>query len=200
MDEKQRGFTLLEVLVALVLLGLLLAALAQGLRFGMSAWDLQVRASESTASLEATDRSLRQLIESMKPGNFGTSQGSALGHRDRLTFVGNLPAVLPGDREAEMTLTLTGNHRLVLRWRPHKHELSTEALPPETETLLLDGVEKLSLAYWRSAMAGMEGGWVDEWSQPALPGLVRIHLEFGPHDPRHWPDMVIATVIEPWIN
>lgn len=199
-DRRQQGFTLIEVLVTLVLLGLLLAALAQGLRFGLTAWDLQMQTSESSASLEATDRSLRLLVESMRPGGLVTPQDAVSGHRDRLTFVGTLPAVLPMDRQAEITLTLTKDHRLVLRWRPHRHELSVAAPPPQSETLLLDGVEKLTLAYWRPSLSGRSGGWADEWSQPGLPGLVRIHLEFAPHDPRHWPDMVIATVIEPWIN
>jgi general secretion pathway protein J len=191
---------LLEVLIALVLLGLLLAALGQGLRFGLGAWELQEKTSGRVEALEATDRSLRLLIEGMEPGPVGVPQAAVSGHRDRLSFIGALPAAVAIDRRAEMTLVLANQGRLVLRWRPHRHELPVGEPPPESEVLLLDGVEKLTLAYWRAGAPGVRGGWVDEWMQPGLPGLVRIHLEFGPNDPRHWPDIVVAPTLEQRIN
>ena len=39
----RRGFTLLEMLAVLAVLGLLLAGLSQGIRFGLRAWDMQAR-------------------------------------------------------------------------------------------------------------------------------------------------------------
>jgi general secretion pathway protein J len=195
----QQGFTLLEVLIALVLLGLLLAALGQGVRFGLRTWELQGKATSRSDALEATDRSLRLLIESMEPGGIG-SQSSVKGSRDRLSFVGALPAAVAIDRRAEMTLLLADHGRLLLRWRPHRHDRPFGPPPAENDALLLDGVEKLELAYWRPATQGLKGGWVDEWSQSGLPGLVRIHLEFGQTDPRRWPDIIIAPVLDARVN
>ena len=39
--KQDSGFTLMETLVALVVLGFIVAGLAQGLRFGLVAWDRQ---------------------------------------------------------------------------------------------------------------------------------------------------------------
>lgn len=199
-SPRQAGFTLLEVLIVLVLLGLLMTALAEGVRFGLNAWTLQTRASERITALEATDRSLRLLIENMRPVAVGAPQRLIAGHPDSLTFVTTMPAVLASDRGALMTLLVTRDHRLVLRWRPHRHELARDDASKEAEILLLPEVKTLSLAYWRESMSGIGGGWVNDWDQPRLPGLVRIHLDFPPGDPRHWPDMVIATAVEPWTN
>jgi general secretion pathway protein J len=194
--SNQKGFTLLEVLVSLVLLGLLLAALGQGLRFGLSAWELQKKAVDRTESLEATDRALRLLIEGMDPGVIGGVQPPVVGRQDRMSFVAPLPAAVAIDRRAEMTLIVADQGRLVLRWRAHRHEKPFGALPRETDALLLEGVERLELAYWKPRGRNFDGGWVDEWAQPGLPGLVRIRLHFGEKDPRHWPDIVVAPVRE----
>ncbi|HXP97606.1 MAG TPA: prepilin-type N-terminal cleavage/methylation domain-containing protein [Telmatospirillum sp.] len=192
-QKNQRGFTLLEVLISLVLLGLLFVALGQGLRFGLGAWELQDKASRRSESLEATDRTLRLLIEGMEPDGDGTHQALS-GRRDQMSFIGSLPSAAAIGRRAEMTLSLTNHGQLVLRWRPHRHEKG--APPPEADALLLEGVEHVDFAYWRPAASGLKGGWIDEWLRPGLPGLVRIHLQFGKNDPRHWPDIVIAPMLE----
>ncbi|MDR3436840.1 prepilin-type N-terminal cleavage/methylation domain-containing protein [Telmatospirillum sp.] len=194
--RRQRGFTLLEVLIALTLLGFLLAALAQGFRFGLKAWDLQAQTTMRSDSLEATDRSLRLLIEGMEPDGGGSSQTAVTGHRNGMSFVGKLPMADCADRRADMTLVLAPGGRLVLRWRPHRHEKLFGAPPAETETLLIDDVDRLELAYWHSGAPGIRGGWVDDWTEPGLPGLVRVRLRFRDGDPRHWPDMIIAPMLE----
>jgi general secretion pathway protein J len=190
------GFTLLEVMVVLVLLGLLLAALTQGLRFGMSAWDLQDAQVARIEGLDATDRALRNLIEHMETGEHRSDQKGIVTTRAQMTFVGTLPEAAAVDRRAEMTLMLAKGGRLVLRWRPLRHEKLFGPPPEIQETLLLDGVETMDIAYWRAAPSGARGEWVGQWTQPGIPRLVRIRLGFPAGDRRHWPDIVIAPIIE----
>jgi prepilin-type N-terminal cleavage/methylation domain-containing protein len=47
------GFTLLETLVSLVVVGLILSGLAQGFRFGIAAWDAQARLLASGGDLDS---------------------------------------------------------------------------------------------------------------------------------------------------
>ena len=63
------GFTLLEILVVLAVLGILFAGLAQGGRFVSLAWDRHVRLIEQNADLDTVDRLLRSIIERAKPGS-----------------------------------------------------------------------------------------------------------------------------------
>ena len=63
------GFTLLEVLVALTVLGLLFFGLVQGSQFVLLGWDRQTRLVARTEDLDAADRTLRRLIAQARPGS-----------------------------------------------------------------------------------------------------------------------------------
>lgn len=66
---RRNGFTLLEVLVALVVLGFLLAGLSQGVRFGIQAWGMQTRRVAQQADMDLALRTLQRLIEEADPGD-----------------------------------------------------------------------------------------------------------------------------------
>ena len=76
------GFTLLEILVALVVLGLLMIGLTEGTRLGLRTIETQARLTDRTAGLDAVDQTLRTLIGGLY-GARGRA-GSAAGGRHRV--------------------------------------------------------------------------------------------------------------------
>ena len=62
MCGRQSGFTLLEMLVVLVVLGFLMVGLTQGVRAGLTMWGAQTRRVGETADLDAGARVLRRLL------------------------------------------------------------------------------------------------------------------------------------------
>ena len=189
----QRGFTLLEMLVALVVLGLLVAGLAHGVRSGMAVWNAQTREIGKTADLDTSARLLRQIlseIPSLPDAGGANAAISIAGEAEQLTLIGDLPTGLGETRRAEITLRLNGG-RLALFWRPYRHEQSSGPPPAMTETELIAGVEQLNFAYWATAGA-QPAGWVDRWSGPTVPQLFKVHLGFGKADSRRWPDLIVA--------
>jgi len=194
MRRGERGFTLLEVMVALVVIGLLVAGLAEGVRFGLRAWDLQNRMLGRNDGLDAVDRVLSGLITEMQPG--AVMQPPRIsGSADRLAFVTELPlAAGPAElRTAAVVLTTDASHRLLLDWTPDPHATPLE--PSATHrVVLLSGVARLEISYWLPADHG--GGWIREWHRPYLPALVRIRILFQAGDRRVWPDIVAAPIRE----
>jgi hypothetical protein len=110
------------------------------------------------------------------------------GSAGSLAFVGDLPTGLGTTQRADITLELSRG-RMVLRWTPHRHELSTAAATPPTETELVGNVERLDLAYWGTSPS-QETGWQAQWDGPAIPELIRVRLVFGNNDRRRFPDLI----------
>lgn len=192
-----QGFTLLEILIAVVVLGLLVLGLSQGVRTGIALRQVQLQRLDRMAELDSTMRLLRTLLTRL-PAMPEANRSAAAedspafrGEPDRLTFVGNLPSGLGNARRADMKLFLR-NSRLVLSWIPRRHEVPLAPRPPATDTELLSGVERLELAYWKPPTGDATTGWRTGWDEAELPELIRVRLFFGESDRRRWPDLVVA--------
>jgi len=186
---RDGGFTLLEILVALVVLGFLVAGLAGGVRLGMRAWGAQDRAIAVHGELDAVDRALRLLIEQADPGD-ATHAAGVKGGTAQLGLVTRLPAV--ADQPVDAALLVDAGQRLVLRWTPRRFGRPIGPPPPPQDAVLLDGVEAAQFSYWPR---NGEGGWRSAWDGPDPPTLIRVRLRFA-DAARHWPDIVAALARE----
>ena len=174
--------------MALVVLGLLIGTLTQGVRFGVGAIAAQARLVGVRGDEDAVERAVRRMVEHMDPGTFATPPQMA-GTASRLEFVTDLPlAATPADGASALRvdaeLEADPGHRLVLRWRPHVGGQRLLPAPPVAEEVLLSGVEKVTFGFLS------EQGWQDSWHGTELPLLVRVHVAFAAGDRRSWPDLV----------
>jgi general secretion pathway protein J len=195
--RRQSGFTLLEMLVGLIVLGFLVVGLNQGVRTGLGVWNMQARRVGDVADLASAARVLRMLLNgipllpaaNVTPGSPPLAIAVA-GTADRLAFVGDLPNGLGAPRRADITLFLTGD-RLVLSWKPHRPELAgTPQASSDAE--LLRGIARLQFAYFGPPAPDSPMGWLTQWDGPILPELIRVQLSFVKGDTRHWPDLIVA--------
>ena len=196
---RQGGFTLLEMIVVVTVLGFLMIGLTHGVRTGLAIWEAQSRRVGETAELDAAARLLRSLLSGIAPSGLaasGLAPGGAggvqlKGAAQNLAFVGDLPTGLGTTQRADITLELSRG-RLVLSWTPHRHELTTATAPQPSQTELIGNVERLDLAYWGTPRGGQEAGWQSEWDGPAIPELIRVRLVLGENDRRRFPDLIAA--------
>lgn len=190
---RQAGFTLLEMLVVVVVLGLLVVGLAQGVRAGLTLWGAQTRRVGETGELDAVARVLRTLLSEIPTSSsVGAGSPEIKGRQDSIELVGDLPTGLGTTRRADITIELRQG-RLVLRWTPRRHELSNAPPPEPTETELLGRVDRLDFAYWGAPVTGQPAAWQAQWDSPELPELIRLRLGFGQGDRRRWPDLIAAS-------
>ena len=191
---RQSGFTLLEMLVTLLVLGMLVIGLYRGVRTGLTVWDAQSRRIAQTADLDAAARTLRLLLTEIpvKPATTGAPEPISIkGDSASLAFVGNLPNGLGATRPADITIALR-DHRLILDWQPHLHVKDRQHPAEMSQTALISDVARLEFAYWGVPEAAEAPAWLGAWDRPQLPALIRVRLGFGPGDNRHWPDLIAA--------
>lgn len=196
---RQNGFTLLETLVVVIVLGMLVAGLGQGVHAGLSLWGAQQRRLGEVAELDAGARVLRSLLTGIAiPQGQGVGGPDAnagfKGDAEHVSFVGDLPTGLGTTRRSEITIGLRKGN-LVLTWTPHLHEIPLTSLPPPTDTELVSQVARLEIAYWGSTAPDQPAAWLARWEGPAPPQLIRIRLVFGKGDLRRWPVLIAAPVL-----
>lgn len=190
--RRDAGFTLLEILVAVSVLGVVLVLLTQGVQFGLRATRMQAEFRDRQGDLEVIDRALRRMVALADPGTYPeppTLRGAARA----LSFTTELPVYGAAvAQRADVALSAEAG-RLLLRWTPHRHVEPFGAAPAWQETMVLDGVERVEFAY---RAAGASGAWSSSWDADRLPSLVRIRIVFPDRSGRRWPPILVAPVRE----
>jgi general secretion pathway protein J len=176
--DVQGGFTLLELLIVITILGLILTALSSGVRFAGQAWRMQQSRSARQGDLDSVQNVVRGLLVS----------GTAFdGDSGSLRFVSTLPAALGRAGLYDLDLHTTSDI-LVLAWRPHFKGPSQQTGAGEAE--LTKDVAGMELSYYYSATAG----WEHASHKNKSPALVEVTLVLS--DGRVWPSLVAAPMVD----
>jgi general secretion pathway protein J len=200
--RSSAGFTLLELLIAITLLGLLMAALFGGLRLGARAWERSEERLDESARLQVVQNFLRDRLAQAYPLEIEDETGRfALafeGAEDVVRFVTLMPEFL-GSGFAEFIVTVDDQSEfkdLVVQWRPFAFPTELEEREPQTKVLLED-VEALEVAYYGALGPDEPALWQERWrGARALPELVQLRVIFPPDDPRYWPDLIVRPMTD----
>jgi general secretion pathway protein J len=177
-----RGFTLLELIVALSVLGLMVGLGAALLHMGLRLQERTSRIAEETEDLEAVQGLLRRELARAHPAaqNFR-------GKKDDLRFEAPLPLAL-GGATAEIRIyskPAAQKNNVVMAWR------QTEA--PWKEAVLIEGVKAAHFSYYEKATSS---DWNEVWQKPrGLPSAIRLTVDFPEGDRRRWPEFTVAPLI-----
>ncbi|MDH3659746.1 MAG: prepilin-type N-terminal cleavage/methylation domain-containing protein [Alphaproteobacteria bacterium] len=196
--NDQAGFTLMELIVAMTLLGMLMAALLGGLKLGSRVWEASEERLAASARMETVRNFLRsRLGEALPPTAFAAvsdPEAIFLGEPHLLRFAGRMsPHQGGGIYLMELALERRGGGSdLLLRWS--RLDGGGEE-PTAYERVLVDGVTGFEVAYYDSSAQHWRRDWRDAL---VLPRLVRIELGFSGDDPRSWPPMIVELMVDTW--
>ncbi|MCW8305954.1 prepilin-type N-terminal cleavage/methylation domain-containing protein [Acidiphilium sp. PA] len=191
--RREAGFTLLEMMVALVVLGLLLVGLAQGVGFGLGSYARQSAVLAQAGRRVAVDRALRRLITEARPGQ-------AAGGAHVLHLITLLPEAVAGeDRWIDATIVVDRRHDLILVWSPHRAGVALRpAAPPRVERLAR-AVQRLDVGYWWPRTVFGAPVWRTRGPAGGLPRLIRLRIVgIGHHHrsaPVRWPALIAAPAL-----
>jgi general secretion pathway protein J len=179
------GFTLLELLVAVTVLGIVLLLALNGLRFGSRSWGLQQASAEQTAGTRVAREYLRRQLALTVPHVVGE------GARERLVFEGEehslrfVAAMSRGRHNGARYLfglapeTTDTTTRLMLEYAlldPSAQRL--RALPAQ-RVVLIEDMETVEFSFFGRGKARQRMRWRSTWPADAeqLPRLVRVRVE-----------------------
>jgi len=196
--KRQRGFTLVEIVIATSLLAMALAIAFGTLRSASRATARSEASAERQEHLRAAQNFLRTQLSSALPVpfEFDSESGAATFLRARpgkLEFVGTMPGYLARGGAYLQTLELVrGEDGEQLRFQLQQLTSDGPAEPERDPVVLLDGIDEGSFEVRTIDEHGKPGPWQDKWSVSAqLPPQVRVKLRFRDAR-RHWPEMIVA--------
>jgi general secretion pathway protein J len=195
--NRDAGFTLVELLVSLAVLGLLAVLLSSGLRFGARAWERSEAHTEGMDEVMRVRALLRHEIEQAYP-EYVTSDRkhphvAFIGTGATMTFLAPAPQASGIEGLAEVTLSGVQKQSHVGLTMAIRPDGSAEGIAGE---LLLNDLAFLRFGYFGSDEAGGPAAWHDEWTnRKTLPLLVKISAKFPQGDARSWPTLVVAPRI-----
>ncbi len=200
----EAGFTLLELLVALTLLGLILAVIFGELRFTARAWDATDAKLDRNGELLSVHAFLRQRFQQVyvpRPDRDAEEQDDGgvvfAGSGRAMSFLGTMPANVSVGGFYEISLSAeTGQdgNDLFISWRPFDEDGTARVADgPDNSRTLLRGVREVRFSYFGRSGDAVEPQWWDIWpSRDAAPSLIRVRLSFDDDDLRTWPELVVA--------
>jgi len=202
--RRQAGFTLLEVMIATVLLAIIMTLLMSGMRIGADSWEQGERLAERSSRLLVADNFFRAHLSDVKPLFESPTDPSQVGAPPKLMFrgasaqleyTGTLPPQVRGGLyKFRLYLAEEGERSdLKLAMRPFSTADKGEGEPIE-DLLVAENVASVRLAYYKKTQVEGESKWQDVWKEDFLPSLIRIDIALRDEPP--WPSIFIAPRAE----
>jgi prepilin-type N-terminal cleavage/methylation domain-containing protein len=199
-SQFQRGFTLIEILVALALMAMIATILITSLQIGGHTWQRVMRAASSTEDIEQAQEFLRIRLSSLYPDDRAapdiTGPRFLVSNGESLEFSGAAPeSSADGSLRYQIAVSRESG-ALEVRSRVDRIDNSDSSAFTFAAERLVSHVASMSVQFWLKPDE-TPGRWVDRWNDARqIPRLIRIDVAFGPEDNRRWPSLYVEPRID----
>lgn len=182
-NNTQSGFTLLELLISIVLIGLIVGIVGASMRLGYRSLDKGEKkaliSERFRVSLNLMDAQIQSGVP-LKPTGATmdeTNQYLFEGKKDSLRFASNYS--LMGGQKGYVIVAYrveTGTNDKCTLFAQE----NTIGIENQKEVKLLEDFDDIHFEYFFKEATAEQGQWVEEWTDTmTIPGKIRIHLVWG---------------------
>jgi len=205
-SPRSAGFTLVEMLLALTLMGMLMALVYGGMSASTRAADRGQTILEDSSRIRMAHQFVHNQLNQMVPLVFEeneerTERTVFIGEASRIRFVAPMPGYLGfgGPQVQELAIVPGPNGRLELVLYHALLQGFEEARLYERDPIpLVEDIEHGEFQFLGRDEEGALTGWTAVWDQPGmLPTSVSLNIEFDEEVYIRWPLLVAAARTDP---
>ena len=198
----QNGFTLLELLVAIMILTLIMTAALGAVRVGSRSFESGVSRADETAEIRAVANVLRRQFRQILPVTWTENRQEFIafeGDRQQVQFIGPAPDSSTGPGHLVYRLAAeSSQHRsgVVLNYSPYDPGSDGFTMPEmRAKELLTERLSGVSFDYFGAPGEDDQPAWQSEWSAETgrMPVIVRMHFTSSGQP---WPDLLFQVGFE----
>lgn len=192
-----RGFTLIEVVLAMILVAMIMAIAVGALRMSRKAAERGEHRIEAVNSIRVTQEFVRRQLSRAVPLAFAADRSEGRNHvfagEDReITFVAPMPGYLSSGGPYVQSLSIERD-RLVFNHRMLLGDEDDAAEP----VYLVDRIRRGRFEFRGIDERGRLGDWRDDWEDPSrTPMMVRLSIEFERDSGLSWPVLEVPLLID----
>lgn len=205
MRRAQSGFTLVEVVLAMVLLGTMMLLLYGGINFSLRSWNAGDANGRRVADGRIADNFLRREVGELYPMRWqdpAVLRFAFEGTQHELRFVSSRRAGVSAGGLSLVSLQAEPgaqprSHDLMMRRAQASGDVNDfTPLEQAKPSVLLEGIEGVDFQYFGAPNDFSDPEWTDEWKNPArMPLLVRMTVHGSRGD--SLPPMTMRLMVGP---
>ncbi|MDX1556733.1 MAG: prepilin-type N-terminal cleavage/methylation domain-containing protein [Xanthomonadales bacterium] len=201
MKPGSRGFTLVELLLAITLLSILLGLAYGGFRASTRATDRGQDILQESSRMRLAHQFVHRQLNQILPMSFSNEEDGDLpvvfeGSSNTIRYVGPMPGYLGfgGPQVQELSIVGTDNGQALVLSHALLQGFEEANMHARAPIMLVDGIESATFMFQGRDEQGEPASWQSSWDETGiLPVAVSLQIDFDEEAHLDWPELIASV-------